>query len=114
MPTDEWIDVVAAAERHRCSAQTVRRRISQGLLPARKEMVSGRDGRPVVKTLIRIADLNDVFGWTAHDEHVRRIRESAPPFSEEQKADIQHVFLEHLLERAAKRRDAGAADGTSI
>lgn len=101
---DEWLDVVAAAERHGCSTQTIRRRIRQGALPARKEMVEGRDGRQVIKTLIRVSDLNDAFGWTAHEEHVRKIRESATPFSESQAAAIRKVFLDHLRDRDARQR----------
>lgn len=113
MLDDDWLDVAAAAERHDCSTKTMRRRIRQGDLPARTEKVSGRDGRPVIKTLIRVSDLNDEFGWTARDANVRRIRESAPPWSDEQKIAIRKVFLEHLLEREAKRSDA-RTDGTSI
>ena len=107
MPEVEWIDVAAAAERHSCSTQTIWRRIKQGSLPAHTAKVAGRDGRPVIKTLIRVADLNDVFGWTAREEHVRKIRESAPPLSAEQKRDIGRVFLEHLRERDAERRRSG-------
>lgn len=59
MPEDEWRDVAAAAERHRCSTKTIWRRIRQEGLPARTEKVSGRDGRPVIKTLIRVSDLNE-------------------------------------------------------
>ena len=80
MPDDGWLDVAAAAERHDRSTKTIRRYIKQGVLPARTEKVGGRDGRPVVKTLIRVSDLNDVFGWTARDENVRKIRESASPW----------------------------------
>jgi hypothetical protein len=49
MPEDEWIDVAAAAERHGCSTKTIWRRIWRGVLPARTEEASGRDGRPVIK-----------------------------------------------------------------
>lgn len=113
MPEGEWIDVAAAAKRHHCSTQSIWRRIRQGSLPARIDEVSGRDGRPVIETLIRVSDLNDAFGWTAHEEHVRRIRASAPPLTVEQKVAICNVFLEHLLEREAKRRN-GRIAGTTI
>lgn len=103
MPEDEWLDVAAAAERHRCSTKTIWRRIKQGVLPARTEKVDGRDGRPVIKTLIRASDLNDAFGRTAHDEHVRKIRESAPPLTEEQKAAIREVYIDHFRDREAAR-----------
>lgn len=99
MPEDEWLDVVSAAEHHDCSTKTIWRRINQGVLPACTEKVSGRDGRPVIKTMIRVSDLNDVFGWTAHDEHVRKIREAATPLTAEQKEAILNVCLEHLLDR---------------
>jgi hypothetical protein len=112
MPEDEWLDIAAAAERHDCSPKTVRRWISQGALLARSEKVSGRDGRSVTKYLIRVADLNDAFGWTAQEEHVRKIRATAVPFTDEQKIAIRKVFLEHLLEREAKRKLA-RGDGTT-
>ncbi|MGN0094815.1 MAG: hypothetical protein ACI38U_02015 [Corynebacterium sp.] len=115
MPDDEWLDVSAAAERHDCSSKTIRRYVKQGVLPARTDKMSGRDGRPVIKTSIRVSDLNDVFGWTARDEHVRKIRESVRPFSQEQAAAIRQVFLEHLLEREAKRgRPSGERDPSSL
>lgn len=107
MSNEEWLDVAAAAERHECSTKTVRRRIEQGRLPARTEKVTGRDGRPVLKTLIRVSDLDDVFGPTAQEAHVRRIRASAQPLQFEQKVAIRDVFLEHLLEREEKRKRAG-------
>lgn len=107
MSDDELIDVAAAAERHHCSTQTIWRRIREGSLPARTAKVCGRDGRPVVKTLIAVSDLDDVFGWTAHKRHVQRIRDTAPPLTEEQKAAIRKVFLDHLRDRDAKRRSAG-------
>lgn len=113
MSEDESIDVVAAANRHHCSTQTIWRRIRQGNLPACKEKVEGRDGRPVIKTLIRVSELNDAFGWTARDAHVRAIREAAPPFTEEQAAAIRKVFLDHIRERDAKRRGAGAPGSPS-
>jgi len=107
MSDDELIDVAAAAERHHCSTQTIWRRIREGSLPARTAKVSGRDGRPVVKTLIHVSDLDDVFGWTAHERHVQKIRDAVPPLTEEQKAAIRKVFLDHLRDRDAKRRSAG-------
>ncbi len=113
MPDDEWLDVAAAAERHDCSTKTIRRRIRQGSLPARTQMVAGRDGRPVVKTLIQVSDLDDAFGWTARDENVRQIRQSASPWSDEQKAVIRQVFLDHLRDREAKRQSSGGAGSST-
>lgn len=112
MPDDEWLDVVATAERHRCSTKTIWRRIRQGVLPAHTEKVSGRDGRPVIKTLVRVSDLNDAFGRLAQDEHVRKAREAAPPLTYEQLTVIGDVLLDHLRDREAKRRSSGEA-GTS-
>lgn len=107
MSKEEWLDVVAAAERHHCSTKTIRRRIKNGTLPAQMEKIDGRDGRPVLKTLIRVSDLEDVFGRTTQEDHVRRIRALAPPLTVEQKVAIRGVLLEHLLEREAKRKRAG-------
>lgn len=98
MPEAEWLDVAAAAERHRCSTKTIWRRIREGVLPVRTEKISGGDGRPVNKVLIRVSDLNDAFGWTTRKAHVQKIRESAKPLTTEQKAAIGKVFLDHLRE----------------
>ncbi|QOT16822.1 hypothetical protein [Paenarthrobacter sp. YJN-5] len=110
MSDDEWLDVAAAAERHSCSTKTIWRHIRQGSLPACTGKVSGRDGRPVLKTLIRVADLDDAFGRTAQEDHVRKIRASAPPLTVEQKIAIRDVFLEHLLEREAKQVSSRSDD----
>lgn len=107
MPKEEWLDVAAAAERHKCSTKTIWRRIKNGTLPAQTEKIDGRDGRPVLKTMIRVSDLEDVFGRTAQEDHVRRIRASAQPLTVEQKIAIRDVFLEHLLEREERRKRAG-------
>ena len=112
MPDDGWLDVAAAAERHDRSTKTIWRYIKRGDLSARTEKVSGRDGRPVIKALIRVSDLNDAFGWTARDENVRKIRESASPWSDEQKTVIRQVFLDHLRDREAKRQGPGGAGST--
>ncbi|GAA3762922.1 hypothetical protein GCM10022240_14280 [Microbacterium kribbense] len=112
MSEDEWLDVAAAAERHRCCTQTIWRRIRAGDLPAQKKKMNGRDGRPVIKTLVRASDLNDTFGWTAHEAHVRAIRMAATPFSEEQAVAIRKVFLDHIRERDAKQRGDVTGPGT--
>lgn len=113
MSEDEWIDVAAAAERHDCSTKTIWRLVRQGDLPARTEKVSGRDGRPVIKTLIRVSDLNDAFGRTAHDEHVQMVREAAPPLTHEQVTVIGEVLLDHLRDRDAKRGSSGGAGSST-
>ncbi|HIV58620.1 MAG TPA: hypothetical protein H9902_11775 [Candidatus Stackebrandtia faecavium] len=61
MSKEECFDVAAAAERYDCSIKTIRRRIKNGSLPARTEKIDGRDGRPVLKTMIRVVDLDDTF-----------------------------------------------------
>lgn len=43
------------------------------------------------------------WGWTAQREHLRKIRESAVPFSEKQLATIRDLFIEHITEREAQR-----------
>lgn len=77
VPEDDWIDVAAATRRHECSRDVIRRRVKQGMLPARTERVTSEGGRFVSKVTVRVSNLDKVFGWTTHDEHVRRIREAA-------------------------------------
>lgn len=113
MPEEEWIDVAAAAERYHCSTQSIRRWIRLGELAARKERSIGRDGRWVIKTWIRVTDLDDVFGSAADEEHVRKIRGTAKPFTVEQKVALRKVFLAHLLEREAKRKRTRADGATT-
>lgn len=109
MSKQERLDVAAAAERYECSTKTNRRRIDQGRLPARTKKVTGRDGRPVIKTLIRVSDLDDAFGRAGQEAHVRRIRASAQPLQFEQTVAIRYVFLEHLVVREVRRKRAGTA-----
>lgn len=113
MAEDEWLDVAAAAERHVCSTKSIWRRIWQGKLPAHTEKAIGRDGRPVIKTLIRVSDLDRAFGLTAHAEHVQKIRAAAPPLTKEQTKFIAQVFTDHLLEQNDKRRREGEAGTAS-
>ncbi|MDN5741930.1 MAG: hypothetical protein L0H71_04335 [Yaniella sp.] len=75
--------------------------------------MSGRDGPPVIKTLIRVSDLNDAFEWTAHEQHVRRIRDAAPPLTDEQATAIRKVLMDHLRERDAMRRRRPGEPGSS-
>ncbi|MFC0675187.1 hypothetical protein [Brachybacterium hainanense] len=107
MAEDEWLDVEAAAQRHDCSIKSIWRRIWQGKLSARTEKLDGRDGRPVIKTLIRVSDLDRAFGLTAHAEYVQKIRAAAPPLTREQTTFIAKVFTDHLLEQDARRRREG-------
>ncbi|MDN6304491.1 MAG: hypothetical protein L0J74_01595 [Corynebacterium sp.] len=106
MPEEEWIDAAAAAERYHCSTSKIRRWTKQGELEMRLETSIDTDGRLVFTTWLRVRDLDDVSGVTAHKEHVRKIRATARPFTDEQKVALRKVFLAHLLEREAKRKRA--------
>lgn len=74
---DEWISVVAAADRYHCSTWTIGRWIKQGELETRVVTAIDPDGRWVITTCLRVCDLDDVSGVTAREEHVRKIRATA-------------------------------------
>ncbi len=112
MPEEEWIDVAAAAERYHCSTSKIRRWVKQGELEMRLTS-SDIDGRWVFTTWVRVRDLDDVSGVTARKEHVRKIRATAQPLTDEQKRAIRKVFLAHLLEREAKRKRARIGGATA-
>ncbi|APF39934.1 hypothetical protein [Neomicrococcus aestuarii] len=101
---DEWIDVEAAAERHGCSTKTIQRLVKREELLARSVKIPGRDGRQVIKNLVRVSDLDEIFGQSARERNVRVIREAAPPLSSSQRAFIGKVLLEHLRDRDAKQK----------
>lgn len=96
------------AERHDCSTKSIWRRLWRGRLLAQTERVDGSDGRPVITTLIRVSDLDQTFGLTAHDEHVQKIREAASLLTRERLAIIARVFTCHRRDRdtveAARQR----------
>ena len=100
----EWVDIVEAARRFGCSAQAVRRRIKDGALTSRKRKLVVNNGRTVTKFLIRLSDLNDGFGWAAREAHVRKIRATAGPLTDEQKIALRKVLLAHLMDREEKRK----------
>lgn len=105
MSKEEWLDVAAWAERHECSTKTIWRRIKNETLPSQTEKVHGRSGRPVLKTLIRVSDLDDAFGQTRqtdHEDHVRRIRASAQSLTAEQKRALGKVLLDRIRDREAR------------
>lgn len=111
---DGWIDIAAAAERESCSPQVIRRRIKAGVLTARIEGSTARDGRHVVKAWVRVSELDEVFGHEAREEHVRRIRATAQPLTRDQKIVLRKVLLDHLAEKEAKRtrrQVGGEAEG---
>ncbi|WP_433718189.1 hypothetical protein [Microbacterium laevaniformans] len=91
------LDIVAAAERHHCSVKAVRRRIDNGCLPAVKARFTGRDGRPVVKIMIEVKELDAAFapvalGPAAHERLIAEVSAAAPRFSESQRARIAAVL----------------------
>ncbi|WP_337003209.1 MULTISPECIES: hypothetical protein [unclassified Microbacterium] len=98
MPSDsERLDIIAAAERMRCSEKAIRRRINKGTLPAVKERVIGRHGRPVYKVFVNVAELEASFapipiGPAAKERLVREVTAAAPRFSEEQREILLRVF----------------------
>lgn len=101
---DEWIDSAAAAERESCSPQAIRRRIKAGVLTARIEGSTARDGRHMVKAWVRGSELDEIFGHAAREEHVRRIRATAQPLTRDQKIALRDVLRAHLRERETRRR----------
>lgn len=106
MPEEEWIDVAAAAERYHCSTSKIRRWIKQRELEMRLKTSVDTDGRWVFTTWLRVRDLDNVSGVTAHKEHVRKIRATTQPLTDEQKVALRKVFLAHLLAREATRKQA--------
>lgn len=106
MREDEWIDLAAAARRHHCIPDTIRRWTKRYVLERRLEESIGRDGRWAVRAWMRVRDLDEVTGVTARPEHVRKIRATAQPFTDEQKIALRKVFLAHLQDREEKRNRA--------
>ena len=113
MSEDEWIDVAAAAERYHCSTWKIGRWIKQRALETRVETAIDPDGRWVITTWLRVRELDDVSGVTAREVHVRKIRATAQPLTDEQKRAIRKVFLAHLLDREEKRKQARAEGATT-
>lgn len=113
MDEDVWIDVVDAAQRHNCSTRMIIRWINEGKFEMRTERLIGGEGRKVVRTWVRIADLAEVSGENARKEHVRKIRATAKPLTDEQKKVIVKVFLEHLRDREYWRSKARAGEAGS-
>jgi len=98
VPTDpERLDIIAAAERMRCSEKAIRRRINKGTLPAMKERVIGRHGRPVYKVFVNVDELEASFapipiGPAAKERLVKEVTAAAPQFTEEQREVLLRVF----------------------
>lgn len=107
------IDIVAAAARHRCSVHVIRSRIKDGTLFAVKERVNGRDGRPVLKTMVSVEELDAVFAAisasaAANERRIAQVSAAAPRFTEAQKATIAVI-----LKVASTLRDAHGSEGRS-
>ncbi|MGF6821264.1 hypothetical protein M2317_000150 [Microbacterium sp. ZKA21] len=93
----ERLDIIAAAERMRCSEKAIRRRINKGSLPAVKERVIGRHGRPVYKVFVNVDELEASFapipiGPAAKEQLVREVTAAAPQFTEEQRELLLRVI----------------------
>ncbi len=100
--SDEWIDIAEAAVRaDRCTA-TIRNHIKKGSLPAVKSRATGRDGRKVVKVMIRVVDVDRVFPKFDMEAHIRKVESEWVPLSEAQQQTIRRVFMEHWAEKRAK------------
>ncbi|WP_085529412.1 hypothetical protein [Kocuria massiliensis] len=93
---DEWISVVAAAERFNTSSQAIRRLVKLGIVLGRRDEAAEAQGIWPIWTFVHAGSLDEWFGETARIEHVRRIRATARPFTKEQKIAIARVFVDHL------------------
>lgn len=89
---DERIDIPAAAARLGRLVHAVYHLIRTGRLASEKVRVPGRDGRHVLKHLIRVKDLDAIDRRRAHDEHVATIRAAAPPLTETQVKRIRRAL----------------------
>lgn len=102
--SDDWIDIAEAAVRaERCTA-TIRNHIKKGSLPAVKSRATGRDGRKVVKVMIRVVDLERAFPKFDMEAHIRKVESEWVPLSERQQQTIRRVFMEHWAEQRAKEQ----------
>lgn len=111
---DEWIDLVAAAKRFNTSTQAIKRLVKLEAVTARRDQVAESQGIWPVWTLVHVGSLDDWFGVTAREEHVRKIRATARPLTREQKIAISKVFIDSMERReAAQRRAQRGAGGAS-
>lgn len=103
---DEWISVVAAAKRFNTSSQAIRHLVKLGVVPGRRDQAAEAQGIWPIWTFVHVGSLDEWFGETAYEEHVRRIRATARPLTREQKIVIARVFVDHLERREAAQRRA--------
>lgn len=89
---DERVDIPAATARQGRPAHVIYHLIRTGRLPSEKVRVPGRDGRHVLKHLIRINDLDALDRPLAHEEHVAAIRAAATPWTETQIKRIRRAL----------------------
>lgn len=89
---DERIDIPAAAARLGRPVHAVYHLIRTGQLSSEKVRVPGRDGRHVLKHLIRVKDLDAIDRLRAHEEHVAAIRAAATPLTETQIKRIRRAL----------------------
>ncbi|RKQ94576.1 hypothetical protein U746_0323 [Mycolicibacterium mucogenicum 261Sha1.1M5] len=89
---DERIDIPAAAEKLGRPVYAVYHLIRTGRLASEKIRVAGRDGRYVLKHMIRVKDLDAVDERRRDEEHVAAIRAAATPLTETQIYRIRHAL----------------------
>ncbi|MEB4613264.1 hypothetical protein [Leucobacter sp. M11] len=89
---DERIDITAAAEKLGRPVYAVYHLIRTGQLPSEKLRALGRDGRYVLKHMIRVQDLDAIDQRRRHEEHVAAIRAAATPLTETQIYWIRHAL----------------------
>lgn len=112
---DEWISVVAAAERFNTSTQAIRRLVKLGIVPGRRDEAAEAQGIWPIWTFVHVGSLDERLGATARVEHVRRIRATARPLTRAQKIAIARVFVDHLERReAAQRRGRELPQGPKL
>lgn len=81
---DERLDIPGAAARLGRQSQAIYHLIRTGQLSSEKIRAPGRDGRYVLKHMIRVQDIDVIDQRRAREEHVAAIRAAATPLTETQ------------------------------
>lgn len=89
---DERLDIPTAAERLGRPVHAIYHLIRTGQLVSEKLRTPGRDGRYVLKHMIRVQDLDAIDERRRHEEHVAVIRAAATPLTETQIYRIRHAL----------------------
>ncbi|MBC9944054.1 hypothetical protein ICL81_05930 [Leucobacter sp. cx-328] len=89
---DERMDIPSAAERLGRPTQAIYLLIRTGQLPSEKVRALGRDGRYVLKHMIRVQDLDAIDQRRRLEEHVAAIRAAVTPLTETQIYRIRHAL----------------------